>query len=120
MRFLLFLGAVSILALGFAATRVLGREAGLGFLVGALTLGGGLAISGLFALRWKWHGLLGAGLLALLGFARYLTGNRETGALPVFESASTLICLLLLVAVARTFLAERQRRQLETLRQNDT
>jgi hypothetical protein len=123
MRFLLFFSAIAVLALGFAATRVLGREAGLGFLTGALTLGGGFAISALFSLRWRWHGILGAGVLALLGVAsglgnvfalfQYLAGNRENGPRPLLESAVTLTCLLLLTGVVRTLFAERRRRLLE-------
>jgi hypothetical protein len=121
MRPLLFLGALTILALGFAATRLLDREAGLGFLLGALQLGGGLAIAGLFSLRWKWQGIAAAEVLALLGFARGL-GNLpalaaySTDAVsnrrPLLESCVTAICLLLLVATVRMLFAERRRRSL--------
>lgn len=123
MRFLLFLGAVLVLALGFTATRVLAHNAGFSFLLGALQLGGGLMISGLFSLRWKWHGLLAGGAVALLGFARglgnfpsflkYLEGGRVEGARPLLESAVTVICLVSLLATVQALFAERRRKLLE-------
>jgi hypothetical protein len=123
MRFLLFLGAALVLALGFTATRVLDHNGGLSFLLGALQLGGGLAISGLFSLRWKWHGLFAGGAVALLGFARglgnlpslleYLGGKRSEGMRPVLESTATAVCLILLVAIIRTLSEERRKKLLE-------
>jgi hypothetical protein len=125
MRFLVFLCGLSILALGLAAPRALPPKEGMAFLSGALTLGGGLVISGLFAIRWFWHGLMGAGVLALLGMTRgfgnlpglvrYLGGQRENGPLPVLEAAATVISLLLLVAVVKTLFAEKRRRAIAEL-----
>lgn len=127
MRFLLFFGAALVLALGFTATRVLDHNGGLSFLLGALQLGGGLAISGLFSLRWKWHGLFAGGAVALLGFARglgnlplllkYLGGDRSQGVRPVLESSATAVCLILLVAIVRVLFEERQRKLLESSEQ---
>jgi hypothetical protein len=123
MRFLLLVGAVLVLALGFTATRVLEHNSGFSFLLGALQLSGGLAISGFFSLRWKWHGLLAGGAVALLGFARglgnlpsflkYLAGERPNGARPLLESTVTVICLVLLLATVQALFAERRRRLLE-------
>jgi len=123
MRFLLFIGAISVLALGFTATRVLEHNSGFSFLLGALQLGGGLAISGFFSLRWKWHGLLAGGAVALLGFARglgnlpsftkYLSGDRSEGVRPLLESTVTVVCLILLLATAQALFAERRRKLLE-------
>jgi len=124
MRFLLFIGAASVLALGFTATRVLEHNAGFSFLLGALQLGGGLMISGLFSLRWKWHGLLAGAGVALLGFARglgnipslfkYLGGDRSEATRPLLESTVTAVCLVLLIAIVRALFEERRRKLLES------
>jgi len=124
MRFLLFLGAAMVLALGFTATRVLDHNRGFSFLLGALQLGGGLAISGLFSLRWKWHGLLAGGAVALLGFARglgnlpsllrYLGGDRSEDLRPLLESTVTAVCLMVLVVIVRALFEERRRKLLES------
>jgi len=126
MRFLLFVGAAAVLALGFTATRVLDHNSGFSFLLGSLQLGGGLAISGLFSLRWKWHGLLAGGAVALLGFARglgnlpsllkYLGGDRSENVRPVLESTATAICLILLISIVRALLEERRRKLLENVK----
>ena len=123
MRFQVFFSGAAILALGAAATRVLERQEALAFLQGALTLGGGIVICGLFSLKMQWHGLIGAGILALLGTARGLGnvpdlvklfgGDRHRGAAPVLELGVTLICLLLLLRVLRALQRERTRRMLE-------
>ena len=93
MRFQIFFSGVAVLALGMAAMQMLAKDAAIGFLQGALTLGGGFIICGLFSLKMKWHGIIGGGVLALLGAARglgnlpdlagFLTGERERGATPV-------------------------------------
>jgi len=131
MRFLLFLCGISVLALGGAAlgSELIDHNQAMGFLVGALSLGGGLIISGLFSIRWYWHGLLGGGIMALLGFGRgvlnlpnllhYLRGDRETGPLPVLETAITVISLLLLVATFKAVVAERHHRLLEQMEKEE-
>jgi hypothetical protein len=130
MRFLLFFCGISIIGLGVAGPRVLEEKEAMGYLLGAMTLGGGIVISGLFATRWFWHGLLGGGVMALLGFSRgianlpslpgylkerFVEKIVETNPLPILECSVTLICLLLLVGVVKTLLAERQRKALEAL-----
>ncbi len=130
MRFLLFFCGFSILALGLAGPRVLEEKEAMGFLQGAMTLGGGLVISGLFSTRWFWHGALGGGVMALLGFSRGLVNLPslpgylkerfvekivDTNPMPLLECSVTLICLLLLVAVVKTLLAERRRKAIEAL-----
>jgi hypothetical protein len=119
MRFLLFFCAAAILALGIAAFRTLEGDAAYGFLSGALTLGGGILICALFSLRMPLHGLIGAGVLALLGAARgvqnlaalpkFWLGDRSRGVAPVLESAVALICILLLLHVVRRLKIERAR-----------
>jgi hypothetical protein len=123
MRFQVFFCAAAVIALGVAAMNVLERNQALGFLHGALTLGGGLLICGLFSLKMKWHGIIGAGVLALLGAARgignlpdlalFISGERERGATPVMELGITVVCLVLLVRVLAALYRERLRRMLE-------
>ncbi len=122
MRFHVFVSGVVILATGGMAPGLLEKSEALPFLQGALTLGGGILICGLFSLKMKWHGLIGAGVLALLGTARGLgnlpdllklaQGDRHRGPAPMMELGVTLICLLLLVRVLRALQAERTRRML--------
>ncbi len=123
MRFHVFLSGVAVIALGVAAMNVLERQAATGFLNGALTLGGGLVICGLFSLKMKWHGIIGAGVLALLGaargignfpdLARFLSGERERGAAPVMELGVTLVCVVLFTQVMSALFRERVRRMME-------
>lgn len=122
MRFHVFLSGVAVLASGGAAMRMLEEKDALGYLNGALTLGGGLVICGLFSLKSYWHGLIGAGVLALLGAARgvanlpdalkYFSGDSSRGVAPLLELGVTLVCLLLLVRVLRALQQERIRRML--------
>jgi hypothetical protein len=123
MRIQIFTSGAAILALGASATRLLERQDALAFLQGAFTLGGGIIICGLFSLRNKWHGLIGAGVLALLGTARgignipdlvlLVRGDVRRGPAPAMELGVTLICLLLLLRVLRVLQRERTRRMLE-------
>lgn len=123
MRFQIFFSGAVVIALGVAATNVLERQAAAGFLNGALTLGGGLVICGLFSLKMKWHGIVGSGVLALLGAARglgnfpdlalFLTGERERGPAPLLELGVTLLCLVLLMHVLAALYRERIRRMLD-------
>jgi len=123
MRIFVFVCGITIVAMGLAAPNVITNSEWMGFLQGALTLGGGLIICGLFSLKMPWHGLIGAGVLALLGAARgvanfpslfqFLSGDRERGSMPVFETGVTVICVLLLLRIIRTLHRERVRRILE-------
>lgn len=123
MRIHIFSSGAAILALGGSALRLLEKVEAMPFLQGALTLGGGFVICGLFSLKNHWHGLIGAGVLALLGTARGLgnipdlfklaTGDLRRGPAPAMELGVTLICLLLLMRVLRALQRERTRRMLE-------
>lgn len=123
MRFQIFFSGVAVLVLGMAAMRILEKNAAIAFLQGALTLGGGFLICGLFALKMKWHGIIGGGVLALLGaargianlpdLARFLAGEQERGAAPVLEFGITVICLVLLLRTLGELHRERIRRMLE-------
>ncbi|MEX1048995.1 MAG: hypothetical protein WED15_05680 [Akkermansiaceae bacterium] len=118
------MSGLTIMALGVAATFILEREAALGFLNQALTWGGAIVICGIFSIKMKWHGIIGAGILALLGasrgvlnlpdFFRLMQGDRARGTAPLLELGVTLISLLLLLRVLRALRRERTRRMLET------
>lgn len=123
MRFYIIFSGLTILAMGGAAIYLLDKDNALGFLIGTLQLGGGIVICGAFSLKMKWHGIIGAGILALLGAARglgnvpglakFLTGDRPRGSTPLLEMGVTLICLLLLLKIIRALSRERLRRMLE-------
>ncbi len=124
MRFTIFLCGAAILAMGAVSYRLLDKDLAFGFLNGALQLGGGLTICGLFALRMRWHGVIAAGVLALLGAARglgnvpgllrFIVGDRPRGVAPLMEAAVTAISLLLLFRVIQALSRERERRMLES------
>ena len=123
MRFYIFVCGLLILASGGAAIQLLDRDHAVGFVQGALTLGGGIVICGLFSIKMQWHGIIGAGILALLGAARglgnlpalakFVAGERPRGTAPLLELGVTMICLLLLLRVIRALARERTRRMLE-------
>jgi hypothetical protein len=123
MRIRIFFSGAAIIALGLVSGRLLDEDAASGFLHGSLTLGGGLLICGLFSLKMRWHGVIGAGVLALLGAARglgnlpdlaaFVAGERERGPAPVLELGVTAVCLALLPGVLVALYRERLRRMLE-------
>jgi hypothetical protein len=123
MRISIFLSGATILAMGGVAMAVLEKADAVGFLTGAMQLGGGMVICGLFSIRMNWHGVIGAGILALLGgarglanvagLARFAAGDRTHGATPLMEFGVTVICLLLFGKVIRALHQERVRRMLE-------
>ncbi|MES2922138.1 MAG: hypothetical protein V4819_11360 [Verrucomicrobiota bacterium] len=124
MRIYIFFSGLVIVAMGIAAMFLLEKLDAQGFLFGALKLGGGILICGIFSITMKWHGIIGAGILALLGtafglgnvpgLARFVAGDRTHGALPLLELGVTLICLLLLLKIIRALSRERVRRMLES------
>jgi hypothetical protein len=124
MRFYIFLSGLLILAMGIAGLYVLEKPHSIGFLQGALTLGGGILICGFFSIKMERHGLIGVGVLALLGGARglgnlprllkFFNGERPRGSTPLLELGATLICLLLLLKIIRHLSRERLRQMLES------
>ena len=126
--YIVFCGLV-IIATGITAMSILTKSDSVGFLQGALTLGGGIVICGAFSVKMKWHGIIGAGILAMLGAARglgnlpglakFLTGERPRGATPVLEVGVTVICLLLLLKIIRALSQERVRRMLEAAKEQE-
>ena len=123
MRIQIFATGIIMLGFGAMAMKQLeGREA-LGMLQGALLLGGGLIICGLFTIKMKWHGIVGAGVLALLGAARglgnlpglakWFSGDQSRNIAPFIELAYTILCISLLLRVIGALQRERTRRLLE-------
>lgn len=122
-RICLFLAAAAIIGLGALGTIRLEREAGMAFLLGSLTLGGGFLICALFSLNMPWHGIIGGGVLALLGFGRgvlnapdfaeFLTGSRQRGIAPLLEITVATVCIVVLLRIYGAWSRERVRRALE-------
>lgn len=123
MRIHILLSGVLTIGLGFYSTSVLPRQEALGMIYGALVLGGALIICGLFSIRMKWHGIIGAAIVSLLGAARGLgnlphvarlfSGDPTGGTKAILEFGFTLICLSLLAASLQVLQKERARRQRE-------
>lgn len=123
MRILIFTSGLAIVGLGIGALSILDKSHAMGFFQGALTLGGGFIICGIFSIRMWWHGLIGAGILALLGagrglgnlpgLAKFVSGDRSRETAPLLELGVTVICLMLLIRVLRALSRERLRRMLE-------
>ncbi|MGJ8644174.1 MAG: hypothetical protein ACSHX9_12265 [Luteolibacter sp.] len=121
-RISIFLAGIAIIATGIQGLSLLEKDPAVGFLSGALTLGGGIFICGLFSIKMPWHGIAGAGVLALLGLGRgimnlpdlpaYLSGVRERGNAPILELAVTVVCAILLLRMLRALSIERTRRML--------
>lgn len=122
-RVYIFLIGVAIIAIGILGLSRIDKDAAMPLLVGCLTLGGGFIICGLFSIKMLWHGVIGAGALALISFARglfnlpdaikYIVGERPRGNEPLFELAVTLLSALLLTRVLAAWNNERRRRMLE-------
>ncbi len=122
MKLHLISSGLAILGLGGAAISLLDRPDALGFLHGALSLGGGFVICWVFSLKMPMHGIIGGGILALLGAARglgnvpslvrFLAGDRPRGVASLLELGVALICGLLLLRVSRLLSQERLRRML--------
>ncbi len=126
MRLLIFCCGFSVLAMGVSALKMLDPKFAFGFFQGAMTIGGAWIICGLFTIKMPWHGLIGAGIIALLGLARGLSnlpkvlaffrGDRELGTLPIYETGVLLICLILFSRTFRVLWHERQRRLVSSIK----
>jgi hypothetical protein len=120
MRRIIFTAGIMTTVLGFAAESNLGDPA---LFQGAITLGGGWIICGFFTYHSKWHGIIGAGVLALLGAARCAPallslGKKDAPAAP-YQAAALLISLFVLISAIRLLRAERARRQIEELQRSE-
>lgn len=119
-----FFYGVIIIALGFLAKNQLERMEGFAFLKGALTLGGALIICGLFSFKNHWHGILGGGVVALLGFCRSALQLPELAeslssiggkspAVPLIEGAVCAMCAIIVINTIRVLYKEKTRKMLE-------
>ncbi len=125
MRAYLILQGLMIIGIGFAGKMMhSGRNEGFSFLQGGLTLGGALLICGLFAIKNPWHGMIGGGVVALIGFCRTMVNlpnwlewlghaNPRPAATPLLEMLVVIISGSIAIIVLRKLLAEKTRRMLE-------
>jgi hypothetical protein len=113
-RTLIFLSGLLIAAAGIVAFRQTNDPS---LLQGGLTLGGGFVICGIFSIKAKWHGIVGATMLAFLGGLRALPGMMdEQGPGQIFKGVAGTLCLVVLIAAVKTLLSERTRRSIEKLK----
>jgi hypothetical protein len=119
MRALIFTAGFLLCGLGALAFRNSGDPS---LLQGGLTLGGGWIICGLFSLRARWHGFIGAGILAFLGAMRSLPALTKLASgdpAATFSVAAGVLCVIVFAAAARTLIAERRRQSIEALKAGD-
>ena len=112
-----------VVALGVIALNTLEGDERFAMLNGCLTLGGACCIAGMFSFKMPAHGIIGAGVVALLGAshglanlpdpARFLIGERPRAHAPLIEVAITILCLIVLIQSVRWLMQERIRRMLE-------
>ncbi len=124
-RALLIIGLI-ILASGFAGKMMLpGRNESFSFLQGGLSLGGAFLICFFFSRNNYWHGMIGSGVVALLGFCRSVINlpdwaswlqhaSPKPPATPLLEMLVAALCLWHLFRIIRLLLEERTRRLLES------
>jgi membrane-bound ClpP family serine protease len=125
-RAYIFLIGIAIITIGFLGLSRIEEDAAMALLVGSLTLGGGFIICGLFSIKMLWHGVIGAGVIALISFgrgllnlpdaAKYIVGDRPRGNEPIFELAVTILSALLLARILSAWSKERRRKMLEEMR----
>ena len=120
--YIFFIG-FAIITIGILGMSRLDKDPAMALLVGCLTLGGAIIICGIFSIKMLWHGVMGAGALALISFgrglfnlpdaAKFIVGDRPRGNEPLFELAVTIFSALLLTRVLAAWNKERRRRMLE-------
>ena len=117
MRALIFIAGFLLAGLGFLAFQ---QTKDPSTLQGGLTLGGGLVICGIFSIKSKWHGFVGAAVLAFLGAMRTvpslasLAGGADADT--AFKASAGVICLIVFIVIMRALLAERRRKSIEDLK----
>jgi hypothetical protein len=118
---------ILIIAIGFAGKQMLPeRNQSFSFLQGGLSLGGAFVICYFFARNNYWHGMIGSGVVALLGFCRSMVNapqwfewlnhpSPKPPATPLLEMAVAAMCLWYLNKIVRLLLNERNRRLREEI-----
>lgn len=124
MRALLFVIGLSIIGVGIAGKMMLPeRNESFSFLQGGLSLGGALLICFFFSRRNYWHGMIGSGVVALLGFCRTMVNLPRWAdwfshpaprppATPLLELLVAALTLVYLIKVIGLLSAEKRRRML--------
>jgi hypothetical protein len=124
MRLALLILGLIVLACGFAGKMMLpGRNESFSFLQGGLSLGGAFLICYFFSRNNYWHGMIGSGVVALLGFCRSMVNlpdwatwlrhsSPKPPATPLIEIFVATLCLWYLSRIIRLLTAERARRLL--------
>lgn len=123
MRTSLLILGILIIAIGFAGKTILPeRNQSFSFLQGGLSLGGAFLICYFFSRNNYWHGMIGSGVVALLGFCRSMVNapqwfdwlnhaSPKPPATPILEMAVAAMCLWYFNKVLRLLLNERARRR---------
>jgi hypothetical protein len=124
MRLALLILGLIVLSCGFAGKMMLpGRNESFSFLQGGLSLGGAFLICYFFSRNNYWHGMIGSGVVALLGFCRSVvnvpdwaawlhTPSPKPPATPLLEIFVAVLCLWYLTRIIHLLLMERTRRLL--------
>ncbi len=124
MRLALLILGLIVLSCGFAGKMMLpGRNESFSFLQGGLSLGGAFLICYFFSRNNYWHGMIGSGVVALLGFCRSVVNvpdwaawlrapSPKPPATPLLEIFVAVLCLWYLTRIIHLLLMERTRRLL--------
>jgi hypothetical protein len=121
MRLLILCAGLLIAGLGFLSLRILPKDQAFAFFQGALTLGGGWIICYGFCLRMHWHGIIGAGVLALLGLSKgignlpHLFSSSSHGPTTSLELIATLVSIVVLTRTLWVLKNERNHRLRATI-----
>jgi hypothetical protein len=119
-----FLLGLICLAIGiFGKTILPDRNESFSFLLGGLTLGGAFIICWIFSIKNYWHGIVGSGIVALLGFCRTMVNLPRWAdwlanpaprppATPVLEILVAILTLGYIMLIVRSLFAERTRKML--------
>jgi hypothetical protein len=125
LRFIFCVG-ILIIIIGFLGQRMLPGIPGFAFLNGGLSLGGGLIICWIFAIKNQWLGLIGAGIVSLIGFCKSITNLKglmtwliapspKPTLIPLLQISVAAMTFIILVFCIRSLLREKTRRILDEL-----
>ena len=119
-----FLLGLTCLGIGiFGKTMLLDRNESFSFLLGGLTLGGAFIICWIFSIKNYWHGIVGSGIVALLGFCRTMVNlpnwaewishpAPKPPATPLLEMTVALLTFCYIILIVKALFAERMRKML--------
>ena len=119
-----FLLGLICLGIGiFGKTILPDRNESFSFLLGGLTLGGSFIICWIFSIKNYWHGIVGSGIVALLGFCRTMVNlpnwaewiahpAPKPPATPMLEMIVAILTFCYMILIVRSLFAERLRKML--------